>query len=616
MPRYVVLDIETDDLNATKIWICVTKDLGTGERKRWFNSGGLSDYLSGAFVIGHNILWFDAPVLNRLWGTAIDYELCIDTLVVSRLINSWDYSSHSLSNWGDRLGFPKGEYSDWSQYSEQMATYCERDVDLTERIFNFLKKYIEDPRLKRSMQIEHRAAIICRSMHDNGFGFDITGCTDLYKRISDEIKLLSNTLRDAFPPRQVVVRSVLPILTAKGTINRRSFTWLPDDITPESIGAKPGVPYHIYETVEFNPTSTKQIIERMWEFGWNPTEKTKGHVKAEKEKDIEKLSKYKTYGWTISDENLATLPATAPDAAKSLTRYILLSRRLTTLDEWIEAYDAKTKAIHGQVNSIGTWTHRASHTKPNTGNITSVDSLFGEDMRTLWQAGKGYRQVGCDAEGIQLRVLAHYMESTEFTEALVRGRSEDGTDVHTLNWRKLNGGDGDYPCRNRKTAKTFIYSYLLGAGVAKTAQIFGCSPTEATTARNRFVSSFPGLQRIKEELIPSDAHRGYFIGLDGRPVICDNEHLMLAGYLQNAETVVMKLANWHWWEILRKEKIPFWQMAYVHDEWQTRTIDNEDVANYVGKVQADSIVWAGEELGMKCPLAGKYVIGYNWKGCH
>ena len=616
MPRYVVLDIETDGLYPKNIWVCVTKDLGTGEKRRWRNRSGLRDYLSGAFLVGHNILWFDAPVLVSLWDIPIDYELCIDTLVVSRLINSWDYSQHSLSNWGERLSFPKWEFEDWSAYSEEMAEYCERDVLLTERIFTFLKKFIEDARLKRSMQIEHRAAIICRSMHENGFGFDIDGCTRLHKRIVDEVKLLSDQLRTAFPSRQNLVRTVLPVLTAKGSINRRSFSWLPEDVTPESIGAKPGVPFHIYETVEFNPTSTKQIIERMWEFGWKPTEKTKGHLKAEKDRENDKLDHYKKYGWTISDENLKTLPEDAPEAAKLLTRYILLSRRLTTLDEWIAAYDKETKCIHGQVNSIGTWTHRASHTNPNTGNITSVDSEFGPDMRSLWMAGQGFRQVGCDAEGIQLRVLAHYMDDREFTEALVRGSSDDGTDVHTLNWRKLNGGDGNYPCPNRKTAKTFIYSYLLGAGVAKTAQIFGCSPSEATTARDRFVSSFPGLQRVKKELIPADARRGYFIGLDGRPVICNSEHLMLAGYLQNAETVVMKLANWHWWEILKKEHIPFWQMAYVHDEWQTRTVDDEDLANYIGQTQADSIKWAGEELGMKCPLAGKYVVGYNWAQCH
>src|SRR5690606_17060420 len=124
----------------------------------------------------------------------------------------------------------------------------------------------------------------------------------------------------------------------------------------------------------------------------------------------------------------------------------------------------------------------------------------------------------------------------------------------------------------------------------------GCSEDEARDAREKFVSAFPGLERLKKVSIPLDAERGWFEGLDGRPVMCDSEHLMLAGYLQNGESIIMKYANWLWREKLRKEKIPFWQMNYVHDEWQTRTIDDEEVALYIGQVQADSIRQAGIDL--------------------
>jgi DNA polymerase III alpha subunit (gram-positive type) len=94
--RYVILDIETDDLNATVIHVVVTKDFTTGERRHWTTPDGLAAYLDGAILVGHNILWFDVVVLNALWHLGIDPERCIDTLVVSRLINSWDYSQHGL----------------------------------------------------------------------------------------------------------------------------------------------------------------------------------------------------------------------------------------------------------------------------------------------------------------------------------------------------------------------------------------------------------------------------------------------------------------------------------------------------------------------------------------
>lgn len=117
-------------------------------------------------------------------------------------------------------------------------------------------------------------------------------------------------------------------------------------------------------------------------------------------------------------------------------------------------------------------------------------------------------------------------------------------------------------------------------------------------------------------MIPQDVQRGYFIGFDGRLVMCNSNHLMLAGYLQNGEVVIMKYANWLWRERLRKEKIPFKQVNFVHDEWQTMVIDKEGLPEYVGQIQAETIVQAGKDLGVKCPQAGTWRTGYNWMETH
>jgi DNA polymerase-1 len=202
------------------------------------------------------------------------------------------------------------------------------------------------------------------------------------------------------------------------------------------------------------------------------------------------------------------------------------------------------------------------------------------------------------------------MDDPRFTAALVSGDKSSGTDAHTLNQRALGP-----VCRSRDVAKTFIYAWLLGAGTGKISQILGCHPGEAREAIDNFISYYPGLRELREERIPIDASRGYFLGLDGRKVVQDSAHLMLAGYLQNGEAIIMKQANLLWQTQAKAEGLKFKQVNFVHDEWQTETYDLT-TADRIGILKVQSIVQAGELLHMKCPLAGNAIIGRNWLETH
>src|SRR5690606_7401828 len=126
-------------------------------------------------------------------------------------------------------------------------------------------------------------------------------------------------------------------------------------------------------------------------------------------------------------------------------------------------------------------------------------------------------------------------------------------------------------------------------GNGKVAEILETTSTNAKRAVGNFIESYPGLAELKKTVIPRDAERGYFVGLDGRKVICSSEHLMLAGYLQNGEAVIMKGACREWQEKLRQDKIPFRMVTWPHDEWQTEIPDDDDLCAYVQKVQIESI---------------------------
>jgi DNA polymerase-1 len=656
----VVIDIETDSLDPTVIWLIVCRELLTDKvhifREPTYNNKEGRRFLDFAKTvtcwIGHNVIDFDAPVCNRLLRTeCVPLDSCIDTLIVSRLTNYSREGGHSLEQWGKDLGIPKGDFKDFSKYSKEMEDYCIQDTKVTLSVYDNLKSFIYSPLWKESLRIEHDIGILCNNLSRNGFAFDLQGAKDLHQSIVSRLEDLTAEIKASFPPRTTLVREITPKVTKHGTLHKGDFRWVEDgNLSPYSADA----PFSRIEWVEFNPGSAKQRVERLNEAGWKPYEKTDGHKdtekalknrrlpKAERAALQAKLQDYKTWGWTTSEANLDTLPPSAPEGARKLVQWLVLDRRRSTLEEWISACTAisshsrahpNEERIHGRFNGIGAWTQRMSHNSPNQANIptfhglprdreaTPVEVLKSEIdplLRSYWRSGKGRLLVGVDAESIQLRVLAHYMEDSRFTSAVCTGNKKDGSDPHSMNRKAL----GESICQSRDDAKTFIYAWLLGASIPKVAAILHCSLEEARIASENFLDFYPGLKQLKQEGIPEDAARGYFQGFDGRYVLCDSEHLMLAGYLQCGEAVIMKKACVEWNKRLTSEGVDYKFVNFVHDEWQTEAPDM-DTAIYIAQVQAEAIKNAGEFFQLKCPMAGSfkddnggYTIGNNWKETH
>jgi DNA polymerase-1 len=91
---------------------------------------------------------------------------------------------------------------------------------------------------------------------------------------------------------------------------------------------------------------------------------------------------------------------------------------------------------------------------------------------------------------------------------------------------------------------------------------------------------------------------------------------MFAGMLQSGEAIVMKMANLLWRKELNVQQIDFKQVNLVHDEFVTEVRGDREVAEVVGRTQADAIRRVGEQLLLKCPLAGEYKVGKDWLSVH
>lgn len=152
----IFFDIETDSLDPTVIHCLYMQTLIGGDQV-FVNQEQVSGYFKRSNIfndagynfnlIGHNILRFDLPVLQKLWGINYCVEpdiFCgvkctiIDTLVWSRYLHPDRPGGHSLESWGGRLGFPKKEHKDFTTYTPEMLEYCKNDVLLTEKVYNHL----------------------------------------------------------------------------------------------------------------------------------------------------------------------------------------------------------------------------------------------------------------------------------------------------------------------------------------------------------------------------------------------------------------------------------------------------------------------------------------------
>lgn len=629
----VVIDIESDAIdNPKNIWVIVCREVESGDTHvfrelttRPEESERFKRYCEKVSLwIGHHIIKYDLPIINKLLGTNISLiKNLLDTLVVSRLVYQGRPGGHSLENWGNLLGYSKDLFNDFTKWSIELENRCIKDTEINLKIYNYLLKYISSDIWKQSIETEHYTEYLTYVLNTNGFYFNSTQALIYQKELNNELQSLLKKMESSFPPKAKFVKEINPRETLKGTLNAAQFKWLNSkDLTPFS----PNEPFSLISFEAFNPSSPKQAIERLWEFGWKPFEKTDAHkdlikeVQRKKKKDPEdeqRLKHFSIYGWKLSDNNLETLPEDAPESARMLSHWLKVRSRYSTLQTWLDAYRPSSGRIHGRFMAIGAWTHRMSHNNPNMANIPretdkfGKEAYYGKEFRELWTASPGKKLIGVDAASIQLRVLAHYMNDPAFTKAVISGSSKDGSDPHSLNKKAL----GDI-CKGRDPAKRFIYAWLLGAGVDMVAHILECSRDQAQIAVNNFIEFYPGLKVLKTEKIPFDARRGYFEGFDGRFVSVASEHLVLAGYLQNGESCIMKTAAKIWYPRLIKEKIPFKFINFVHDEWQTEVDDDDDLCDYVGGIQADAIVKAGEILNLNCPQAGEIKKGYNWYQTH
>lgn len=285
-----IADIEANGLRPTKIHCIAIKNWKTKEKFFFSDMGDFEDWWNPQdhtkiTWVFHNGLAYDVPNINKLTRVVIPEDKVIDTMVVSKLRNYWKYNTHSLDEIGSSLGHPKTNYTGgWDEYTEEMGRYCVDDVDVTETIFKDQHSFIFDKKNAEALRVEHDAAKFCNEMSVNGFPFDKSKAEKMLDEIKSEMALLEADFRSLTSGRRVEDRRLKIRKKKDGTLVKVVLDAILEN--PDAQLSDDGTELIILKDWEFNPGSSKQCIDLLDEYGWKPTDKTKGHlIHVRKQKD-------------------------------------------------------------------------------------------------------------------------------------------------------------------------------------------------------------------------------------------------------------------------------------------------------------------------------------------
>jgi len=588
-------DLESNGLldKITKIHCIVLRHMDTGEVKT-FGPDQISDALyllmNAEEVCGHNIIDYDIPALQKIYP---DFEIAgkvTDTLVLSRLIRTTLaeddailnvknpehfprrlIGSHSLKAWGLRLSdilgddHKKGDYDGgWENYSQEMLDYCCLDTSVTAELYKHLMTFGFS---EESIDLEHSMAQICQTIGNNGWTFNKTKAITLYSDLCQIRDDLQKDLDELFPPWEIT-EEFIPARDNK------------------TLGYVKGEVFIKRKQVEFNPGSRRHIEKCLRDkYKWKPTKFTgTGHAQ-------------------IDETILGGLPY--PEA-QQLAKFFLVQKRIGQLAEgpaaWLKKLDDDGRIRHTIVVG-GTISGRCAHRSPNLAQVPKAGLLYGAECRELFGPPPGWTQVGVDLSGLELRMLANFLDDGGvYANQILEG------DIHQFNANAIKG--------TRDQAKRFIYSVLFGAGDQLVGKIVGGNAKDGKRLKDSFNEAVPAFAKLQSNLKRA-AKRGYLVGLCGRKLYIREERKLLSQLLQASGAVVCK----KWVQLthteINKQFGPeqAFLMAWVHDEVQI-ACKNKDIADECREIAIRMARDTGRHFNTKIRIDAEGNLGQSWLDCH
>jgi DNA polymerase I-like protein with 3'-5' exonuclease and polymerase domains len=508
----IVFDVEADNLldDATIIH-CLSYTSDGMNYKTLFDYQDMRDLiLSQRGLIGHNIIRYDVPLLEKILGIKIQARL-FDTLPMSWVLN-YNRPKHGLESFGEDFGIPKPVINDWQNLTqEEYAHRCTEDVKINWHLWkNLLKRFkflykdnAELDKFFRYLQFKMDCAATAEQI---GWKLDVDLAQRCVAKLTEQQTNKVAELVSVMPKRKVTAIKRKPKVCFKkdGSVSANGEKWF-------ALLDEHNLPRHYDGEVTVvkgwndpNPNSTEQVKDWLYSLGWQPC--TFKYNKNKETGEEKKVPQVRKDGELTESVKLLTTNNPSVEVLEGLT---IIQHRLAIFQGFLECErDGYVKAeIDGLTNTL-----RFKHKKPLV-NLPGVDRPWGKHVRGCLTAPEGYTLCGADMTSLEDTCKRHYMQP--FDPDYVEEMSQDGFDPH-LDLAKHAGAitQDDIDAYNRgekpelkalrKNYKVVNYSATYGVGSPKLSRETGMHIGEAQKLldayweRNWSVKAFVDAQKIRK----------------------------------------------------------------------------------------------------------------------
>jgi DNA polymerase I-like protein with 3'-5' exonuclease and polymerase domains len=429
------------------------------------------------------------------------------------------------------------------------------------------------------IKLEMDMAMLMAQQEASGFRFDMDAAVRVRAQLQDEFDSITEAIA------KIYLYVPGKVFTPKRADKKRGYV--------------AGAP--MTRLTDFNPTSRQNIAWALQTF------------RGARFTKVTETGKPKVDEATLSEVRDIALSAGNQQLHDECEMFI----RLLTLQKWLGQLSEGTNSWFNSIEGDGcihhsctlsTQTGRNAHRGPNLGQVVSAPWA-----RELFVPHPGHVMVGADLEGLELRLLGHYLAAFDegsFAEVVVNG------DIHQQNADRVG-------C-TRTQVKTLTYAFIYGAGDVKLGHSLQPELSDAQKKtlggelRRKFLDAIPGLEPLVDAVKLKVRSTGRLRGLDGRPIFCRAEHSSPNFLLQSAGAIISKR-----WVVIGQQLLDdagltydrdYTRCAYVHDEVQMSVVPAEvDRMKMLLEAAAPE---AGKYYNLRVPIAAAADHGDNWAATH